>query len=90
MSLTEELFEQFEGEGVLLLPDLFSEQEIKVFREAIQDVIARPGPNVMPEPRTDAVRMVHGAHDCWFHAGQDFTPLEPADEAVLTTAAAAG
>lgn len=62
MSLSAEQIRQFEEEGHLFLPDLFSPREVALLKSAIPAVTARPGPEVVRERNSDAVRLVYGAH----------------------------
>ncbi|MDE0710789.1 MAG: phytanoyl-CoA dioxygenase family protein [Rhodospirillales bacterium] len=60
--LNESMRRQFQHRGFLLLPSLFSEDEIAHVRSAVAAVAARKGPEVIHEPDSDVVRMVYGAH----------------------------
>ena len=61
-AFTDAMRSEFEDRGFLLLPALFSEDEIAAVRAEVEAVAAREGPEVVQEPESDAVRLVYGAH----------------------------
>ena len=61
-ALTDAQRHEFEDHGYLLLPALFSEDEMAAVRAEVETVAAREGPEVVAEAESDAVRLVYGAH----------------------------
>jgi ectoine hydroxylase len=81
--LTDEQRRQFEDQGFLVFPALFSEDEIAPLRAAVETVAQRQGPEVVREPEGDAVRLVYGAHtfnDAFARLSRHPRWLEPAME----------
>lgn len=62
LALTDAMRRAFKDHGFLLLPALFSEDEIAPVRAEIETVASREGPEVVQEMDSDAVRIVYGAH----------------------------
>ena len=58
MDLTEKQISEYDENGWILLPELFSKSEISVLEAAAMDVLRRPGPEVAREPNGDP-------HVCW-------------------------
>ena len=61
-ALTGPMRQDFEDHGFLVLPGLFSEDEIAAVRAEVETVASQTGPEVVYELESDAVRMVYGAH----------------------------
>ena len=61
-ALTDAARRAFEDHGFVLLPALFSEEEISSVRAEVETVASREGPEVVREADSDAVRLVYGAH----------------------------
>ena len=62
MKLTKEQLEQFDTEGWLLLPDLFSQEEIDVLKGELPKIFAMPRDEVWREKDGEAVRTAFAAH----------------------------
>ena len=58
MDLTEKQISEYDENGWILLPELFSKGEISILEAAAMDVLQRPGPEVAREPNGDP-------HVCW-------------------------
>ena len=58
MDLTEKQISEYDENGWILLPELFSKEEISILEAAAMDVLQRPGPEVAREPNGDP-------HVCW-------------------------
>ena len=61
-ALNDSMQRDFEDRGFVMLPGLFSEDEIAAVRAEVGTVASRTGPEVIRELDSDAVRMVYGAH----------------------------
>ena len=61
-ALTDAQRREFEDHGFLLLPALFSEDEIAAVRAEVEMVASREGPEVVAEPEAEAVRLFYSAH----------------------------
>lgn len=63
MTLSDQQVADYEKSGYLLFPGLLDDDEVAVLREALPEVLARRGPEVVREQdNPDAVRLVFGAH----------------------------
>ena len=58
MDLTEKQISEYDENGWILLPELFSKGEISILEAAAMDVLQRRGPEVAREPNGDP-------HVCW-------------------------
>ena len=52
MDLTEKQISEYDENGWILLPELFSKGEISILEAAAMDVLQRPGPEVARENQT--------------------------------------
>ena len=62
MRLSEEQREQFDRDGYLFFPSLFSEAEIKVLTDEVPRLFAQRRPENVREKDSDAVRTNFAAH----------------------------
>ena len=63
MRLTDEQLQDFDDNGFLLFPSLFSSDEMAVLRRSLPQLMAREGPEtVREEDENDSLRMLFGAH----------------------------
>ncbi len=62
MRLSDEQLERFEDDGVLVIPDLFSSEEVAVLRAQLPGVFAERRPENFREKDGDAVRTAMGLH----------------------------
>ena len=62
MTLTDGQLEEYRQRGYLLVPELLSSAEVRCLSEALPDILARPGPEVVREEDDTAARLVFGAH----------------------------
>ncbi|MEQ1880601.1 MAG: phytanoyl-CoA dioxygenase family protein, partial [Burkholderiales bacterium] len=62
MKLTAQQHEQFDREGYLFFPGLFSQQEIKVLNGEVPAIYAQHRPENVREKGSDAVRTNFAAH----------------------------
>jgi len=62
MILTDAQRTSMAEQGFLLIPSLFTPEEVALLRSAAEGVAAVPGPNVILEEDSPAVKMVFGAH----------------------------
>ncbi len=63
MKISEQDISNFNKNGFLFFPELFSKNEVSKLKSAVNRVIKIPGENITPEFNSDKVRMIHGAHD---------------------------
>jgi L-proline 4-hydroxylase len=62
MRLTNAQVEQFNREGYLFFPTLFSPEEVAILEATISDVAQADAPGVKREESSHTVRMIHGPH----------------------------
>jgi ectoine hydroxylase-related dioxygenase (phytanoyl-CoA dioxygenase family) len=62
MKLTQEQLDSYHREGYLLLPDLFSAQEVETLRGQLPELFAEDSERRVVEKGTGAVRSVYGSH----------------------------
>jgi len=62
MKLSQQQFEQFDRDGYLLFPGLFSSEEIKVLTDEVPRLFVQPRPENVREKDSDAVRTNFAAH----------------------------
>lgn len=62
MKLTKEQLNKYAESGLLLLPDLFSSEEIAYLKEAMNPLKKVDSPEVVWEKKTKTVRALHGCH----------------------------
>ena len=63
MKITAQDIKKFHKNGFLFFPQLFTKDEVKKLKLAVNRIIKIPGKNITPELNSDKVRMIHGAHD---------------------------
>lgn len=62
MNLSQSLVEEYEENGYLVIPDLFSAEEVAEIRRAMQRVFAQDDPANIKEKKSGAVRTAMGLH----------------------------
>jgi ectoine hydroxylase len=62
MNLTPAQLQQFDRDGYLFFPSLFSETEVRVLTDEVPRLAQRRGPEVVREKGSDAVRTIFAAH----------------------------
>ncbi|MEM9548225.1 MAG: phytanoyl-CoA dioxygenase family protein [Bacteroidota bacterium] len=62
MNLTQFQLDTYARQGLLLLPDLFSSEEIEYLKEAMVPLQKKDSPEVVWEKKTKTVRALHGCH----------------------------
>ena len=62
MQLTQEQIEQFEGDGYLFFPSLFTPEEIQVLLDEVPQLYAQHRPENVREKGSEAVRTNFAAH----------------------------
>lgn len=63
MQLSNSQLEQFESDGYIFLPDLFSAAEVAVMRNELPTINARTGPEIVREKDGKALRTAFAAHN---------------------------
>ena len=63
MKITAQDIKKFHKNGFLFFPQLFTKDEVKKLKLAVNRIIKIPGKNITPELNSNKVRMIHGAHD---------------------------
>jgi ectoine hydroxylase len=61
-TLTPEDIETYEADGILVLPGLFSAEEVGAFHAAFERDARVPGEHRITEPESDAVRAIYASH----------------------------
>lgn len=85
MPLTPEQLRRYQHDGFLLMPGLFSPDEIVALRAEVPRVFADRSPARVTEDRSRAVRSVYGTHrenETFRHLAQDERLVEPAIQVV--------
>ena len=63
MRLSEAQVQEYDERGFLFLPNLLSAEEARRLQQAVPEILARGGPEIVREnDRTDAARLAFGAH----------------------------
>lgn len=63
MRLSDEQITEYEERGYLFFPSLFSDEEVAALLQALPELMARTGPEVIPEEDDEeTIKMVFGAH----------------------------
>jgi ectoine hydroxylase len=62
MQLDREQRRQFNEQGFLFFPTLFSSDEVSILQTAAAQIMQQSGPHVVRGPDTNAVRVAYGAH----------------------------
>ena len=62
MQLASEQGRQFNEQGFLFFPALFSSDEVSILRTAAAQIMQQNGPHVVRGPDTNAVRVAYGGH----------------------------
>ena len=62
MKLNKAQVKQFDEEGFIFVPDLFTAEEVAVLKGEIPDIFAQRRPEVVREKRGDVVRTAFAAH----------------------------
>ncbi|WP_229414751.1 MULTISPECIES: hypothetical protein [Moorena] len=62
MKLTTEQIDQYNNQGFLLIPDLFSQEEVSLIQEQLPGLMAEDVPGRVLEKDRHTVRALHGCH----------------------------
>jgi len=84
MKLSHEQLAELDERGFIVLPSLFSVDEVEVLRAAADEILLRRGPEIIPEEEDEnTVKMVFAAHtfnDTFHRLGRHPRLVQPAEQ----------